>query len=286
MRAIKRLFKLAGFETFPDNGGWLTNKKGAALRETLSKMPVSKARHLYLAGAQAFNIYYKKRDPTWNESMNTASLQYSLERSKQQMSEDEKMRWPSNGYKSLSVAASMLKKQYKDLINAKTTLSASEQYLVQKWLVLYIFSRYAFRLEPASWQIKASDKGNTLLRKRGSRNYVVTHRDHKSVATMGTNEIKLDLTTSRLLGKYLPRIKGRDHDYLLSNKDGTKMNAPALSKLIIRLTTKLLHKKIGVRQARIMKVTSMKDTIGEVERLARQMGHTTSMQKTYIRKKD
>ena len=34
VRAIKRLFKLAGFETFPDNGGWLTNKKGAALRET------------------------------------------------------------------------------------------------------------------------------------------------------------------------------------------------------------------------------------------------------------
>jgi hypothetical protein len=62
------------------------------------------------------------------------------------------------------------------------------------------------------------------------------------------------------------------------------MKAPALSKLILRLTKLYLNKSFGVRQARIMKVTQHSKKIAEVEKLSKEMGHGSKTQKTYVRK--
>ena len=142
----------------------------------------------------------------------------------------------------------------------------------------------AFRLEPSSWQITPSETGNTLLRPKGKRRFVVTHREHKTKKTMGTNTIQLDATVSRVLSKYLPRIKERKHNYFLSSKTGQKLSASALSKLIIRLTKQTLGVSVGVRLGRVMKATQFQKEITAVSELAKEMGHSAKMQKTYIRK--
>ena len=101
---------------------------------------------------------------------------------------------------------------------------------------------------------------------------------------MGTNTIELDATVSRVLSRYLPRIKERKHNYFLSTKDGRKLSASALSKLIIRLTKQTLGVSVGVRLGRVMKATMHHKQISAVSDLAKEMGHSQKMQKTYVRK--
>jgi hypothetical protein len=282
-RTLKRLAKIAGHDSIPSNKIWLVGDKGKALIRELNKLPVTKSRHLFLAGAHGHKMYTGKRDTLWTEAMNDSSLAYSNLRAKNQKSQTEKDNWPKLGFRSLRAAATILKKRYKALLDQKTPLSAVHQYDLQKYIVMLLYSHHSFRTEASSWQLTKSETGNTLLRPKGTRRYVVTHREHKSQKTMGTNTIELDATVSRVLARYLPRIKERKHNYFLSTKDGRKLTASALSKLILRLTKSILGKSVGVRLARVLKTTQYKEQIKAVSDLAKEMGHTQKMQKSHVR---
>jgi hypothetical protein len=285
VRSIKRLAKLAGHDEIPGTKGWLFGKPGKALINKVKKLPLTKARHLFLGGSQAARIYGNaERSAMWSIAMNESSNAYRTHRNRQTSSETEKRNWPDQGYKVLGKAASMQKRKITELLK-KSDHTIAQLFEIQKAIILLIYSHHAFRTEPSSWFLKADDKKNTLLRPRGSRKFVVTNRVHKTQKSMGVLKIVLDSSVSKALAKYLPlRKKLIKHDYFLFNRSGDKLTSPALSKLLLRTTSALIGKKIGVRMTRILKATQHAGLIEKADRLRTEMGHSAKMSLSYIRK--
>ena len=97
--------------------------------------------------------------------------------------------------------------------------------------------------------------------------------------------VPLDLSTSKILSRYLPKIKkNAKHDYFLSLKNGNRMNRPSLSKLLLRVTRNILGVKVGVRLARVLKVSANRSKIDEVEALQTELGHSAKTQRKYVRR--
>ena len=286
-RNIRRLAKIAGFpEGVPDNKGWLVLEKGKALIKKLRKMPLNVHRHLFVAGSLGVRLYTndKERSSPWTIAMNEASHRYSEERDKQQKSKTERADWPSDGIKSLQKAASIQKRRILGLLKKKE-YTHLEAYEVQKFIILQMFSKRATRNSPATYYLLPSKTENTLLRPKGKRKFVVTLRKHKNNRSMGDLVSELDLSTSKILSSYLPKIKKiKKHDYLLSLKNGDRMTRSALSKTMLRLTKTILGLKIGSRLARVLRVTAMRDQIDAVTSLQKEMGHSAKQQQNYVRR--
>jgi hypothetical protein len=283
-RNIKRLARIAGHDTVPTNKGWIAAEKGKALIGKINKMPLNIKRHLFVAGAVAFRAYTgdKDRSAPWSIAMNESANKYSDQRNKQEKTSVERTNWPKDGYKSIGKAASIMKRKISGLLSKKEYTNL-EAYEVQKYIVLFLFAHHTFRLSPATLHLKKNETGNTLLRPRGSRKWVVTLREHKTDKSLGTLKVELSAAVSKVLSKYIPKLKNT-HDYFLSLKNGDRMSKSSLSKLILRLTKSILNKKVGVRLARVLKVTSKLKSIQKSDALLRELGHSAAMQKTYVRK--
>lgn len=282
-RAIRRLAKIAGLDSVPDNKGWLSGDKGKALRNKVERLPLTSSRHLFMAGSQGYRMYTKgERSAPWVIAMNEASHRYSAHRAKQQKSPTEKQNWPKSGYKILGKVASTMKRRVADLLKQQE-YNHAEQYEVQKYILLLLLSHHSFRTEPATWLLEPSETGNTLLRPRGSRRWVVTNRDHKTKRAMGTLKITLNASISKALSNYIPKIK-KKQKYFLSTKTGARMSPSAMSKLVLRTTKHVTGKKIGVRLGRVLKATANRDIIAAAEKLRTEMGHSAKTQRTYVRK--
>ena len=279
---IKRLSKIAGYDSIPENKGWLNAEKGKELIKKVGNLPLKQNRHLFVAGTIAFRAYTqdKERSSPWTIKMNESSNQYSDQRNKQQKSVSESSQWPKEGFRSLRKAASIIKRKISGLLKKKE-YTHEEAYEVQKYIILLLMSHHTFRLTPSTLQLKASTTENTLLRPRGSRKWIVTLRRHKTDRSMGELKIPLSLAVSKVLSTYIPKLK-RDH--FLALRNGKPMSKTSLSKLILRLTKSILGSKIGVRLARVLKVTSKKAEIEKAEALLTELGHSKRTQKTYIRK--
>ena len=285
-RNFRRLARVAGFDAVPETKGWLVGEPGKKLIRKLEKMPLNVHRHLLVSGATGVRLYTddKERSSMWVMAMNKASNAYDVNRDRQQKTAKETEDWPAGGYKSLSAAASTIKRKILGLLKKKE-YTHEEQYLVQKYIILQLFSKTTFRLSPASFLLKPSTTENTLLRPRGQRKFVATLRHHKTDHSMGVLTVPLPLSTSKILSTYLPKIrKNKKHDYFLSLRDGKKMSRSALSKLMLRLTKSILGSKVGVRLARVLKVTANRAKIEEVSALQRELGHSSRTQRRYIRK--
>jgi len=287
-RNIRRLAKIAGLDTVPNNKGWLSTDKGKKLRNKIQKdFDVSVSRHLYTAGSQAFRMYSKgERSAPWQIAMNDAANKYDVQRHKQIKSKSEEDNWPKEAYRSIAKAATIQKRKVLGLLK-KTEYTNLERYEIQKYIVLLLFSHHTFRLTPATWSLVASKSGNTLLRPRGSRQFIVTLREHKTKKAMGELEVPLSLAVSKVLSTYLPKIKKNSkHNYFLSNKDGSKLSKGALSKLLIRLTKSILGSNVGVRLMRVLKMSSPANSelLKKSTELQKELGHSQRTARTYVRK--
>ena len=283
-RNIKRLARIAGHDKIPPNKGWIAGEKGKTLIGKLNKMPLNVKRHLFVAGAVAFRAYTvdKDRSAAWSIAMNESANKYSDQRNKQEKTSVERANWPKDGYKALGKAASIMKRKISGLLSKKEYTNL-EAYEVQKYIVLFLFAHHTFRLSPATLYLKASETENTLLRPRGSRKWVITLRKHKTDKSLGTLKVELSAAVSKVLSKYIPKLQNK-HNYFLSLKNGERMNKSSLSKLILRLTKSILNKKVGVRLARVLKVTSNRQSIEKSGALLKELGHSAATQKTYVRK--
>ena len=104
---------------------------------------------------------------------------------------------------------------------------------------------------------------------------------------MGTLEVPLSLAVSKVLSTYLPKIKKNStHNFLLSNRDGSKMSKGALSKLLIRLTKSILGSNVGVRLMRVLKLSSPANSklVEASSALNKELGHSLRTARTYLRK--
>lgn len=277
-RNLRRLAKMSGHDNVPSTKGWLFGAKGKDLIKQVSKLPLTSARHLYTAGSQGARIYNEgERSSMWVIAMNDASHKYDEFRKKR--THPGIKNWPKGGYKILSKSASSMKRKLGPLLK-KTEYTQEEQYEVQKYVIMLLYSHHAFRTEPATWTLKKSDTENTLLRPRGSRRWIVTNRTHKTSKTMGTVKITLSPAVSNVLSKYIPKLKT---PYFLSTKTGGKLSQAALSKLILRITKATVGSAVGVRLGRVLKATASAKTILAAHKLAKEMGHSAKTQLTYIK---
>jgi hypothetical protein len=281
MRNIRRLAKIAWLDSIPAGKGWLSGKKGSALVKEVGKLPNNVARHLYLAGNTAYRVYSddKDRSTLWRSKTVESSNKYRDHRAKQKKSPNEEKNWATT--KDLQKAATILKQKIKPLL--KKDLSNKEKYELQRYLIVKFYSTLALRLSPATLYLKTDSTKNTLLRPRGKRKFVITLKDHKTVKSRGEIKLEVPITLSRELSKLLPKLK-QEHGYFLSNKTGGKLSKQALSKLLFRTFNNILGKKIGSRLIRVFKTTENKDKIEKASALQNELGHSASMQQTYIRK--
>jgi hypothetical protein len=282
MRNIRRLAKISGLNEIPRGKGWLAGKKGSALVKEVGKLPNSVGRHLYLAGNTAYRVYSddKDRSTLWRSKTVESSNKYRDHRAKQKKSPNEEKNWATT--KDLQKAATILKQKIKPLLK-KDDLSNKEKYELQRYLIVKFYSTLALRLSPATLYLKTDSTKNTLLRPRGKRKFMITLKDHKTVKSRGEIKLEVPITLSRELSKLLPKLK-QEHGYFLSNHAGGKLSKQALSKLLFRTFNNILGKKIGSRLIRVFKTTENKDKINQASALQNELGHSASMQVTYIRK--
>ena len=102
---------------------------------------------------------------------------------------------------------------------------------------------------------------------------------------MGEQEIKISRPASLVLSMFVPKVKETtSHGYLLSNKGGTKMSRSNLSKVLIRLTQKLLNKRIGAQIVRVLKATKYKKSAETNAALSKEMLHNKEQHLLYAKK--
>ena len=276
-RAFERLAKLAGKESVPSTSTWLND----AFLKKLQDMPLNIHRNL-LSYAIVLLKIYENPSKKWSQALAHATESYEKQRSKNKKSKNEEQNWPRGGFKALRVAASTIKRKIFDLLKKKQYTN-EEAYSVQKYIILLFYSNHALRLDAATLYLKPSETHNTLLRPKGSRRFVVTLREHKTVKSMGTLQITLNAQLSKALSTYLPKIPST-HGYFLSLRNGNKMSKQSLSKLLLRLTQSLLNKRIGVRLIRVLKTSESAAQISKAKELQNELGHSAETQKGYVRK--
>ena len=97
LRNIKRLFALENEGSLPAKGTWLTKQ---SLFERYRKLPLSKRRHLSVAGVKASKAY-KLNSDKWSIEMYKDSNKYDRSRGKRVKSSKEKALWPKKGLESI-----------------------------------------------------------------------------------------------------------------------------------------------------------------------------------------
>ena len=280
-RNIKRIARIVGHDEVPKSSKWLKGEDAKKLKKKLDDLPNNIARHLYLAAQIAFKMYENKTSEFWSKLVKSSADKYSEQREKLLKSAKENNNW-GKGYSEVRKAATIFKNKVNHLLKKKKFENFSEQYEVQKFVILKLYANHAFRLSPATLKLINSEKENCLFRKKGQRKWIMRLIDHKTVKSAGTLEIELNANISKLISKYVTQRISK-HDFFLSNKTGGKLSKSGLSKLLLRLTKQLVGKKIGSQLIRVMKVTENAEKITKAQQLQNEMGHSAKMQKTYVR---
>jgi len=284
-RNVKRLYRLIDEEgNIPNTGDWLGKK---ALAEKYKKLPLKARRHLSVAAVKASKAYKRDADK-WTILMYKDASAYERNRSKNKRSEKEDKAWPKGGYKALKKASTEQWKRVKVLLGKDEEPNLKTLYKYQLFIILKLFSEVPFRNLFPSFSLKKGD-GNYIARpKKGNWSFVVN--EHKTAKKQGPLEVKLSRASTMSLRKFLAYrgdVPGVSHDYLLSNKTGTKMSKATMGKAVHRVTKELLGKSFGSRLIRILASTELKPEIDKVEALRKKMLHAPGSKETkgYTRSK-
>ena len=112
-------------------------------------------------------------------------------------------------------------------------------------------------------------------------------RDYKTAKFRGQVEIKMSRPASLALTKVTPWIKElTKHGKLLTNVQGGALSRNGLSKLLTRLTERLLGKKgFSASLIRVLKSTKHLKTLEDSKALADEMMHSQKQNLSYSRVK-
>ena len=181
-----------------------------------------------------------------------------------------------------------MKKQSVGLLKKKD-LTVKELYALQKYVVIALYSEHALRLDWADVLLKKpteSDDGKNYLYKYPRKGWILTMRKYKTSKFLGQTEIKISRPASMAISAFIKKRKDtiKDHEYLLVTKQGNKMTRPNLSKVLLRLTEKLLNKRIGAQIARVLKATKYKASAEENAKLSKEMMHNKEQHLQYAKK--
>ena len=281
---MKRLARLAGYEGgVPGSGIWL-NRKG--LLKSFDKQSLSARRVLSVAAVKLSQLYDQKKPIEWTERLKKAASEYDTEREKRKKTSREKDNWPKDGYDALKRAANEFKLTVSKYFGMKEP-SVKELYEIQKYVILKLYSEHALRLDWGDVLLgKQPDKdSNNYLYKHPRKGWTLVMRKYKTSKFLGEQEIKISRPASLALSMFVPKVKSTTkHGYLLSNKNGNKMTKSNLSKVLIRLTEKLLKKRIGSQIVRVLKATKYRKSAEQNAQLSKEMMHGKDQHLLYAKK--
>ena len=268
---MRRLSKIAGFEGVPKSGKWLNKKK---LLKSFDKMSLSARRVLSVAAVKLSQMYDQDKPLDWTDRLSKAASEYDDEREKRKKTDREKENWPKDGYNAIGRAANELKKTVSKYFGKKDP-TVFELYEIQKYVIMKLYSEHALRLDWADVFLgkKDSEQKNYIFR-HPRKGWTLIMRKYKTSKFLGEQEIKISRPASLVLSMFIPKVKSAtDHGFLLSNKGGSKMTRSNLSKVLIRLTEKLLNKRIGSQIVRVLKATKHRKSAEENAALSKEMMH-------------
>ena len=284
LRNASRLRKLnADTEDIPKTSGWLLEP---ALFKNFDKLDLSQRRLLSLAAVKSLQAYGKKNDK-WNDRLAKASEEYDEKRNQRVRSAKEKEKWADKGYDALKTAAKQQKTEVKhDLAANPKTLK--NLWNIQKWVILVLYSQHALRLDFADVVLsKPTEEKKNFLHKYPRKGWILTLRDYKTAKFRGEQQLKMSRAASLVLSRFVPLVKKlTTHGQLLTSQTGSALSRNGLSKLLTRLTQKLLGKRgFSAGLIRVLKATKHRDQIEASIRLQEEMGHGAKQQFQYSRVK-
>ncbi len=217
--------------------------------------------------------------------MAKAASEYDNEREKRKKTDREKENWPKDGYDAIGRAATVLKKTVSKYFG-KTDPTAFELYEIQKYVILKLYSQHALRLDWADVFLgKKDSEQKNYLYKHPRKGWTLVMRKYKTSKFLGEQEINISRPASLVLSMFIPKVKSATtHGYLLSNKGGSKMTRSNLSKILIRLTEKLLNKRIGSQIVRVLKATKQRKSAEANAALSKEMMHGKEQHLLYAKK--
>ena len=279
-RNIKRLHRLISDDDVPETAAWLGKDE---LMKKYKKLDLSKRRHLSVSAVKASQAYdSKKHLEKWTTMMYKDSSEYNSKRAENKRTPEEMDKWPKKGYPALKNASTEYKRRIRNIFQQEPSMK--NLYSYSKYIIIRFYSTVAMRNDLASIMVKKYGEGNYLSRAKGV--YTIHMKIFKTAKHFGDTEIKLDKNLSKVIFDY---VKYRDavgikHKFLLSNQKGGPLTRSALGKILTKLTSDLLNKKIGSRIIRVLKATSMRKQIEAVADLSKEMLHSGKQTKQYTRK--
>ena len=280
---IKRLSRLSGYENgVPTSSAWLKQKK---LLKTFDKQSLAARRVLSVAAVKMSQGYGLDKPIEWTERLKKAADEYDTEREKRKKTDREKENWPKDGYNAIKRAANEYKTKVSKFFRMKKP-TPFQLYDIQKYVILKLYSEHALRLDWADVFLgkQKSDSKNSLY-KHPRKGWTLIMRKYKTSKFMGEQEIKISRPASLVLSMFVPKVKETtSHGYLLSNKGGSKMSRSNLSKVLIRLTQKLLKKRIGAQIVRVLKATKYRKSAETNAALSKEMLHNKEQHLLYAKK--
>jgi hypothetical protein len=222
-------------------------------------------------------MYGIKAENKWAVAMTKDVKAYEENRNKHKMSDYESANIPKGGLKDITKALKVYKTQIASVFTKKPSLAGLYKY--QLFLALKLMSTAVpVRNDLPTINVE-HEKGNYLVKKKSS--YTIVFTKFKNSDKLGPREIKLDRASSMQMKKFLKYRDGLvDHDFLFSLRSGANMSKGAFSQALIKLTQKLIGKKIGSRLLRVMFASDNAEILKAADNISKKMLHSKTGKQT------
>ena len=286
VRNTLRLAKLVdpSAQHVPATGSFLEDPK---IFKAFGKLNLNQRRLLSTAAVKSLDAFGMKRSGKWSKLLASAAEEYDRQREKGLRSTKEKQRWPTKGGYDALKRAAKLQKQLIPQQLAKEDKTLRDLWEIQKWLILTLYASHALRLDFADVHLErpSNDQKNYLFKYK-RKGWILTLNVYKTAKFRGTQEIKMSRPASLVLSLVTPWIKKlTTHGKLLTNIVGGALSRNGLSKLLTRLTQRLLGKHgFSASLIRVLKATKFRKTLLKSKELSDEMLHSQKQNLAYSRK--
>jgi hypothetical protein len=257
-------------DDLPKNSRWLMS---ADLEKKYKALPNNIRRHLSSSAFIGTKLYDLKADNKWSTFMTKDVHLYDKNRNKGQRSDYENANIPANGMKDIKRALKLYRAQIRNIFTKKPTLA--RLYKWQMYLALRLMSSNTpVRNNLPTLNVK--EQSDNYIKRQNKSTFTIHLGKFKNSKKLGPREIKLNRANNIELNKFLRFRSGLvTHDKLFSLRSGKPMSKSAFSQGLIKLTNRLLDKKIGSRLLRVMFASSKEnqEILKKAEEISDKMLH-------------